>query len=482
MKKAIYGLCATLAFGVAFVTLIQPNRETSTTPKAQVQENPDELFERARATLHTQPHEAWELLTRALEIDPTHKQAKLLQAETLEAAGEQELARTAYQELRRDHFQDEKIAYLYTNFLLRRGDFQSAWDLLAKTEETEYAPLGCQKITLSRLVKPIAGMRAETELPQKTQASFWTRLVNLLVNEREELALEQLKSHSYRRLSWNPELELSLLYTLNFRLNRTFQEDTAEEMAAMLTRSPSELSQPLTQELIDLAHLENQNPLFQVNRETKRLLLENEIFAALFAAAGFDEAALALHEQLPHSFPTWAKVALTRSIQNNRGPIEALQFVQSYERNEPLLLLEAELQMAVGMEKEGESLLLPFVANEGPHQKQAALILADGYLQARDFTSLSQLLSSHPELFQSVQGQEVHGKKALLENDLAAADAIYEPIADNSSEAKRYLARRAMSKKQWKKAKQLTAELLIEEPESARLRKDYQKILQQETE
>ena len=69
---------------------------------------------------------------------------------------------------------------------------------------------------------------------------------------------------------------------------------------------------------------------------------------------------------------------------------------------------------------------------------------------------------------------------ALLENDQLLADKLYSDIEKESTEAKSYLARKAFTEKNWKRAQELTESLLKLYPNNELLRDNYKKIMEEQ--
>jgi cytochrome c-type biogenesis protein CcmH/NrfG len=77
-----------------------------------------------------------------------------------------------------------------------------------------------------------------------------------------------------------------------------------------------------------------------------------------------------------------------------------------------------------------------------------------------------------------VTGRELRARLALLSGREQEAKRLYGAIANESTEAKSYLARLAYQNEDWIRAKELTEDLLREHPSSLPLRANLNRILQ----
>jgi hypothetical protein len=204
------------------------------------------------------------------------------------------------------------------------------------------------------------------------------------------------------------------------------------------------------------------------------LLRSDECFAALTLAAGWSEAALLLgakHDVSDERFPAWVAYGWTQALRLNRGNKPALEFAEKQKNAAPeLSLLTGELQIAEGRADEGLTRLTSLAMLDSDAGFRAAWLLSLAALDRNKPAEAAQVIAAQPRLSASTTGREILARIALAEHREMDAQNIYESLADESAEAKTWLARRAFSQKNWVGARRYTDELLQLFPDEMQLR------------
>ena len=212
------------------------------------------------------------------------------------------------------------------------------------------------------------------------------------------------------------------------------------------------------------------------------LLMSKDAFAAAFLSAGWLEAALQLNtlKVIPPSFPNWFSYELAQAIRANRSNEEALDFVKMQKPTPELSLLTAELNIAKGNQAAAMETLKKLYKENTDVGFRSAWLLSLIYIEKKQYAEAKNAINAQPRLDKDILGQETLARIALLEGNVDLANKLYKSIEGKSSEAKSYLARKAFAEKDWKKAKELTQELLIQYPENPLLIDNMKKILEEE--
>ena len=95
---------------------------------------------------------------------------------------------------------------------------------------------------------------------------------------------------------------------------------------------------------------------------------------------------------------------------------------------------------------------------------RAAWLISLILIDKGQFAEAKAIIESQPRLAENVLGKETLARIALLEGNNDLANKLYQSLEKVSAEAKSYLARKAFMDKDWKKAHELTEDLLREYP------------------
>lgn len=314
------------------------------------------------------------------------------------------------------------------------------------------------------------------------QETFWLRLLQLLKEGQEKPALELLTQSPFRGKTWHPELETELQRVLNYRAtgHLAYQvtpsqkgeqtHDYEPAFAPMATRHQffNRLNEAASQQAQDLP------------ADLQALLKSPEVFAAVFMSAGWVEAALQLHNTavISETMPTWLSYGITECLRENRSLEAALAFAKAQPRNPSLSLLIGQLLVMSGSPDAGLEVLQGLVtSSDSDVAFHASLQVVNLHIAAGQYDKAQGMLDNYKPLYDSVLGKEIMARIAYLKGNIDLADRLYGALEKQSTEALSYLARRAFEQGEWKRAQELTEELLMTYPSNPVLHENLKRIL-----
>ncbi len=500
--------------------------------KSQTLKGEDEtsrLLHLAWLTVTVNPQQAWDYLTEAHTKDPKNPAIRIYRARLLEAAGKTALALSEYiaavqtapnnlalrdqvGDFFRRYHQYAQAVNVWTESLTKKPESEFLWikawfwnKVASPLPKFDWAgslpPEGPLKPLLSYDVKLSPAQYWDESAFEKIpnymsflrdqQSTFWLRLIQALKDKNEKAALELLKFNAFQKTSWDSDLETALKWILTYRATNSFKLETVKSESTnnpqKIIKGPESaiLAKPAfftqIETLADQAERDPSKPL-ELPNDLKQLILSDEVFAATFLASGWIETALQLHHLavIPASFPDWVAYGMTQAYRYNRGIQEALSFATQQKQTPLLSLLEAELLIASGSPDAGLDKLQMLATDESDIGLRAAWIISLLYIDKKDFTKARDIINAHPKLAQSLVGKETLARIALLEGNDQLATLLYSAIEKESAEAKSFLARKAFLEKNWKKARELTEQLLLQYPTNTLVRQNLEKIVQEE--
>ena len=208
-----------------------------------------------------------------------------------------------------------------------------------------------------------------------------------------------------------------------------------------------------------------------------------EIFIVALFSEGWTEAALQLQPSafLSADFPEWVSGLYINGMRQNRGNQAALKFAAQQKQTPMIHLLTAEIEIAEGKTNQAIPVLEKLKTQQDDIGARAAWLLSLIDMQKGNYRQAGAAIAAHPQLAETLQGQEALGRIAVLDGDLEKAVQIYQKIMHQSNEAKSFLARLAYQQKNWPLARELTEELLNQFPGNAQLQENLKKIIKQES-
>lgn len=488
------------------------------------------LLRLAWLAVNQDPKASWTYLSEAFEKDPHNPFIRIYRARLLEAAGKTPLALSEYigavqtspnliglrdqlaEFFRRYRQYPQAIQIWYESFSLPDSDFMWVkawfWSHVTIPFKFDWKSAPIPEGPLKPLVEYLLALPKDKFWDEKEflkipnynsflkadQSTFWLRILQNLKDGKEKEALELLEFNVFTKNSWNPDLELALQRILNYRVRGSLgivnpqTKQKMEQMNLETNFSPERqinVRSSFFTQVEELSQKSSDNKSgqpFEIPADIKALIDSKEVFSSTFLAAGWLEAALELNtlKVIPDNFPDWVPYGLTQAFRYNRSEQAALEFATSQKQTPSLDLLIAELLIIGGNTEAGIDKLKPLINKDDDIGQRATWMLAIIEMDKKNFDKAKEIVKANPKFAQSMIGQETLARIALLEGNMATADAIYQSIEANSAEAKSYLARKAFADKNWKKAKQLTEELLLQYPNNMLIRQNLQKIIEEE--
>lgn len=486
-------------------------------------ENIKRLIRLSLLTLNEDSKSSWDYLVKANELDPNNPVILSYRAKLLEATGQTPLALSEYIAASAADPDNLLLRDQIGEFFIRNKRYHQAVQVyeeaLASLEPIDYILLKAlffgkviepldvevsqENIPDSRLKKLIEYIN---DLPQLTfwdeerftkipnhqkyldtqQVTWWLRLLSAIKEGNIQKAKELLQYNHFEEANWSPEVSLALKRIVNFRNNGKL---TLENSSFTITKLEQQsLSEPnrapigFFQQLNQFAEEQDKDPSFEIPKESEELLKSPFALSAGLLAVGWDEAAIATQPTkiIPEELPDWVAYGYTQAIRKNLGNMKAMEFATLQNKTAPMELLIGEIMLAQNNKDAAINQLEKLTDEEDLIGMRAAWLLSLLYLNENDFDKAKEIIAQNEKLTNSTLGQEALARIALAEGDMPLADKLYKQIANDSSEAKSYLARQAFQEQNWEKAKQLTIELLKNYPNSVILRQNLMKIMQAE--
>ncbi len=459
--------------------------------------------------------EAWNLLEKAYLADPRNPDVRSFRAQVLEYTGKADRARLEYvaahlaapdnpvlrdqlAEYYRRHakyrlalktwadgleLEPPDFFWLKTMFWSRISfPYQIDWSAYS-LPEGELRPLLTYLIELPQDKfwdeNALKDNPRVLKLADTRQEIYWLRLIQALKDGYETRAMDLLKENPHKHSSFHMDIERALEIVLVYRRWGVIISPDQDKAPQFGGNGQHQFFQQLNQLTKADTVLTKGKP---IPEETASLLKSDEVFAAVFLAGGWMEAALALHRTpvIPEDFPDWVAYGLTQATRYNRGNLAALEFSSLQRPDAALDLLKTEILLAENNLDEAVSRLTQLTGHESDIGFRASWLLSLAYLSSGDLAKAGKVIDTHRGLAKSVTGKELLGRIAINRGNLAEADRIYASLLNDSLEAKAYLARRAFQEKDWERARSLTEELITYFPDRLQLRANLEIIAQQE--
>ncbi|MBN2297288.1 MAG: hypothetical protein JXM72_01770 [Deltaproteobacteria bacterium] len=458
---------------------------------------------------------AWTLLEKAYQSAPRNPDVRSFRAQILEYTGNPNQARVEYVAAHLAEPDNPLLRDQLAEYYRRQGNYPLAlktwaegmnqrsldflwlktifWSKISYPYQIDWSSYALPEGELLPLITYLLDLPQEVfwdenalkdnprvlRLADTRQEIYWLRLIHALKDGSETRAMDLIKSNPHKQSSYHPDIERALQIILVYRRWGVLIPPDGDEAPVF------KVQEQRHQFFEQLDHLAQARTTLAKSKpipyKIENLLKSDEIFAAVFLAGGWIEAALALHKMplIPEDFPDWVSYGLTQAMRYNRGNQAALEFSAKQKSNESLNLLSAEILLAENNFDEAVSRLSKLTEYKTDIGFRASWLLSLAYLNNGDFEKSKRIIDTHPDLAKSITGKELLGRIALNRNNIAEADRIYGSLVNDSLEAKAYLARRAYQKKDWEKARALTEELLIYFPDKLQLRANLETIAQQ---
>lgn len=487
-------------------------------------EDTGRLIRLALLTVVEQPKAGWDYLTEAYNKDPMNPDIRSYRAKLLEAIGKNSLALSEYMAALSIDPKNQYLRDQLADFYIRHKQYVRGlqvlsegltgnsvdyiwlktlfWSKVAFPVKFDWKTAAVPKGKLQPLVDYLLTLKPgqfwdeasfdkisdSSQYLKTQQATFWLRLLATLKAGHEKEALDLLQYNPFSSVSWDPQLEkllkMILVYRKSGNLNiNTLSHDLVTTAKASQQENATQKDAPaFFAQIEELAKNSKPEQPAELPPEIKKLLLSKDAFSATFLAAGWLEAGLQLQATrvIPDGFPDWVAYAYTQALRLNRGNMEALEFATLQKQTPTLQLLIGELLVASGSHDSGMEQLKKLYKEQNDIGYRAAWLLSLLYIEKGEFKNAKETVEAQPKLAQDILGKETLARIAMLEGNSQLADQLYTEIEPKSSEAKSYLARKAFAEKNWKRAKELTQQLLIEFPNNPLLVENMKKILEEE--
>ena len=479
----------------------------------ETKETADNFLALARDAIHASPRNSWDYLEKALEKDPTNQTIRIYRARMLEGAGKPSLAQEEYKLAYAEDPENIPFADQFASFLMRRGQYKEAQDLLNQNlKKPSSDSIWLKAWFLGRVYKPVRfdwkHQRIPTghskplvqyvlELPEKQfwidssyakvpyrhdylenqQITFWLRLLQALDTENYSLALELLKQNQFAESSWNPQLVINLTRILNYRLSRTMIIDPRDPIFARFKKSAQKKT-PLTHLLSELAEEEEINLNQSIPSHLRPFLLSEEIFAIALLDANWKEGAIELHkiDRYPAFFPKNYTYEFAIALKESRGDLAALKFAKKQESSPEMDLLIVEITMDMEDNKQAVNKLHHLSKENGDIGLKASQMLVKMYMSQNEYERAKSFIEGNAHLKADISGQELLAQIFKEQNQPELAYRIYLAIENESQQAKAYLAHQALKEGDWERAEQLTVQLVSQFPENKVYRRNLEII------
>ena len=476
-------------------------------------DGPDDSLRLSRLALltaGTDLPEAWNLLAAAYAANPRDKDVRSFRGQILEGLGSNRLARVEYVAA---HVADpgnllmrDQLAEYYR----RHGNYLNALDtwLPALTNSPPaYVHLKARfwsRVTRPTTLPPFEVSTADplgelvnhldavdtkrfwsaddfellagrSNFERTRQEVFWLRMLELLREGKRDSALELLRTNPFRGRGYDPLLDRSLYAVLSWRkLGRL--DAYGVDFPAL---------NDVTNRHSFLVGLDKFSRLERAARRTVELPEELRVVlgsdsapALVFLASGWLRAALDSGAEVtwPDGTPGWIPFAVTQAVRLVRGVKPALAYAANQPPSPELNLLIGELQLADGQADTGLNTLATLAPTPGPVGYRAAWLAASALLERGEHERAAAIVNGQTLLKGQSVGQELLARSALARGETNVVEEIYSKIVSGSVEAKAYLARLAFARKEWRRARELTEELLMILPDEMALRRNLEAI------
>ncbi|ADI37543.1 putative uncharacterized protein [Waddlia chondrophila 2032/99] len=456
------------------------------------------------------PKKAWFYLAEAYGKDPFNPDVRSYRAKLLESVGKHSLAQKEYQAASQISPSNLFLKDQLADFYLRHQQYAMALELMqANLAPPSLDSLWVKTLFWSKITTPLDFDWTDAPIPDgnmntlirylisldqdqfwdqkvytrvangndflKTcQETFWLRVLQELRDKNEVEAYKLLRYNPFTITSWHPHLEVALKRVANYRKNKTLKLEASQMPHNELPQRFPETAYPkFFEELEQLAESGKEVP-----QPLHHLLMGKEAYTAVFLAAGWLEAGLALHVLpiIPNDYPDWLAFAITQALYHNRSGLEAREFAALQKKTPKLQLLLAEITIAGGDKEAALKELLPLAKEDSDTGYRAAWLASLIDIEKQEYEKARTIIGSQPRLVNDVLGQETLARIAHLEGDQYLANRIYKSIEKKSPEARSYLARKAFQEQNWERARALTEQLIIDYPENPTLQENLKKI------
>lgn len=455
----------------------------------------------------TEPWKAMESIDEGLKINPREPELLSFRAQIQEAAGRVADARLDYVASVLSEPANPLYRDILANFQMRIGEPSNAADTWRDAAaETKIGIFAFKAWFWSKMI----GIPLSRPLPRLEQPG-WKEATEAMLALPEGAFLSPQLDHAFsalRELKDRPEI--SWLKVLDAMARRDWQRaaerldwgfpDRADALVPGLASrlyinavavAGADLGQALKGRkfpaLGDAVHpylvefdewraqkTHNEGPFVAWMKQTASI-------ASMLYAHGWQGAAVDVaggsNLKLEGQWPVWFDYGYAKCLLSQSGPHAARQWLESLPTmSEAAKLTYAEILLTQGKPEEGLKKLKEIVQQPGPHASRAAWTLALAELDRGNVASATQIVNGQVELKQSVAGQEILARCALVEQRRDEAIQIYHQLGEQSVDAMIFLSKEAFAAKNWAEARKWTILLARKFPSEPKFRENLLQI------
>lgn len=450
------------------------------------------------------PEIAWNYLLKALAKNPERADLRLYRAQLLESSDHPELAKAEYTAAYTTNSQDPFYKEELIDYYLRHQKMKQASDFLQATLKSQTSDkLWLRALFLNKVYQPSKLNLAAASLPSGLNTPFVRYLLAIPETEFWDESLLTTQPAVERIAEKIPEAgwlrvfeDLKIGNEANALDVLVNNPDMAELNPALykglqqliLFQHPYLKQQPPSPAALNAS----EHPVFralseqEIPKEYQALLSSKEAYAILALASGWYEAALNLQHwypnkpqyftKLPPELPRWVVYGFAQALAQNRPSDDALHFIHKQTMTPQLAVLAGELYLHRGDLDIAEKILQPYAMTHSLIGEKSALLLSQIYIKKGQPNQARLVISNQPALANSTTGKESLARLELLQGNPGQAEKIYSALADVSSEAKSFLAKKAYQAGDYKTAYRLTKLLAEQFPEKTELKTQLRQI------
>lgn len=459
-----------------------------------------------------EPWKAMESIDEGLKINPREPELLSFRAQIQEAAGRVADARLDYVASVLSEPANPLYRDILANFQMRIGEPSNAADTWRDAAaETKVGIFAFKAWFWSKMI----GIPLSRPLPQLEQPG-WKEVTEAMaalpdgailspqldhalsalneLKDRPEMAwLKVLDAMSRKdwqraaeRLDWGfPANAEALVPGLASRLYvNAMVVAGADPVAALKGRKFPVLSEGAHPYLIEFDQWRAQKP--QDNPAFVAWMKQPSSLASMLYAHGWQGAAVSIAGgpslKLEGEWPSWFDYGYAKCLLAWSGPSVARQWLESLgKQSEAAKLTYAEILLTQGKPEDGLKKLSEIAQQSSPHASRAAWTLALAELDRGNIKVAREVVDAQEELKQSVAGQEILARCALVEQKRDDAMSIYHQLGEQSVDAMIFLSKEAFAAKNWAEARKWSILLARKFPSEPKFRENLLQIEAAET-
>ncbi len=456
------------------------------------------------------PYKAWLALQRALRADMRNPDVRSFRAQVLEATGKLPNARVEYVTALLADPGNPALRDQLAEFYRRRGaiglavqtwqdgltDASADWLWVRALFWSRVVGPLPQQVSVKQIpegpLQPLARwlaalpadrfwddpsfhrLPASSSLARNQQEVLWLRLIQAVQRRERTEALALLAASTFRGQLWNRELARALTAVLSW-------QERADPVRAMSGLNGDSTPSP-HRFLLDVINAAGSpQGISRLSPAERDLASGPDGPAAVFLAAGWYRAGLALHAGRPvsASAPEWFPWALVQASRQVDGVNAALRLADQMPDRPSMRLLRAELCIATGAVDQTVPQLEALQKAPPPVGVRAAWLLAQLHLEAKRLDAAARVLKQRTDLAQRPEGRALAARIALASGNIREAARLYATLGEDSLEAVAFRMQQALRAGNKQEALAHARRLLLLAPESLVTREIIERLLEE---